>query len=64
MLRWKLPQRVMFADKLPDTANLALGALFFGQFLGEGFSVPMALAGIALWMLLMAMAASIAGDLT
>ena len=27
-------QRTMLIDKLPDAANLALGALVFGQFLG------------------------------
>ena len=32
MLRWKRAQRAMFADKLADSANLALGALVFGQF--------------------------------
>ena len=39
-------QREMLADKLPDAANLALGALFFGQFLSDRpFSRALALSG-------------------
>ena len=40
MLVLKPEHRAMFADKLPDTANLALGALVFGQFLAEGAFRP------------------------
>ena len=40
----------MFIDKLPDAANLALGALVFGQFLGTGsFSLVAASLGIVSW---------------
>lgn len=50
MLVLKTAQRTMFADKLPDTANLALGALVFGQFLSEGaVSSQVALLGVGLW---------------
>jgi hypothetical protein len=52
----------MFADKLPDTANLALGALVFGQVLGERFSPLVALAGFGLWTFLMGLAVHFAGD--
>ena len=50
MLVFKPEHRAMSADKLPDTANLALGALVFGQFLAEGaFSTLVALLGVGLW---------------
>lgn len=51
----------MFADKLPDTANLALGAPVFGQFLGQGFSPVVAVVGIMLWVFFMGLAAAFAG---
>lgn len=62
MLVLEPPQRAMFADKLPDAANLALGALVFGQFLGEGaFSSLVALLGLRLWVFLIGCAAIVAG---
>lgn len=62
MLVLKKGQRAMFRDKLPDTANLALGALVFGQFLGEGaFSTPVALLGVGLWTFLGGCAVIVAG---
>ena len=46
-------QRGMLIDKLPDTANLVLGALVFGQFLSDRpFSIEVALIGIAGWFVL------------
>ena len=43
-------QRELLADKLPDPANLAIGALFFGQFLSDRpFSIGMGLCGIGSW---------------
>ncbi len=43
-------QRHMLIDKLPDAANVALGALVFGQFLSDApFSWSVAAVGIALW---------------
>ena len=62
MLRLKRTQREMLADKLPDTANLALGALGFGQFLAASFSIALLLLGMALWTLLMAAATHFAED--
>jgi len=53
-------QRQMLQDKLPDVANLVLGALAFGQFLSDrpfspwwaaaGFAGWLALIGSALWL--------------
>jgi len=43
----------MLIDKLPDAANLALGALVFGQFLQDRpFSRVLAAAGVGLWLAL------------
>lgn len=61
MLVLKRAQRAMFADKLPDAANLAMGALVFGQFLGDGFSSRIAVLGLALWAFFMGWAAVMAG---
>lgn len=62
MLVLKTAQRTMFADKLPDAANLALGALVFGQFLGEGaVSSQVALLGVGLWVFFIACAVIVAG---
>jgi hypothetical protein len=62
MLRWTRSQRAMFADKLPDAANLALGALVFGQFLGADFSPLLAAAGGIVWVFFMGWAAHFARD--
>ena len=35
MLVLKGKQRAMLLDKVPDIANLAIGALVFGQFLSD-----------------------------
>lgn len=46
-------QRRMLIDKVPDAANLALGALVFGQFLGDRpFSRVLASAGVGVWLAL------------
>ena len=62
MLRLKRTQREMLADKLPDTANLALGALVFGQFLAATSSMALLILGMALWTLIMAAALHFAED--
>ena len=50
-------QRQLLVDKLPDVANLAIGALFFGQFLSDRpFSIALALFGTGAWMALMSLA--------
>jgi len=62
MLDLKQAQRNMLADKLPDAANLAAGALFFGQFLGDQpFSLILAVFGITAWTVLIAWALVLAG---
>jgi len=46
-------QRKAFAAKLMDVANIAVGALVFGQFLSErGFRWSLTLAGLGLMALL------------
>ena len=56
-------QRRMLIDKLPDTANLALGALVFGQFIGDRpFSTTVAILGIAMWTVLAGCAFVIGGQ--
>jgi len=52
MLRLNQEQRVLLAEKLCDAGNLAAGALVFGQFLADRFSVMLAAAGLAVWMIL------------
>ena len=53
MLLLDSEQKAMLADKLPDAANLAIGALFFGQFLSDRpFSIAVALAGSGAWLAL------------
>ena len=57
MVGFTKEQRRMLMDKLPDAANLALGALVFGQFLqGRPFSRLLAAAGVAVWFGLLAWA--------
>lgn len=57
MLRLSQEQRRTLVDKLPDAANLALGALVFGQFLEDRpFSQQLATAGIGIWLVLLACA--------
>ena len=63
MLVLKNRQRALLADKVPDMANLALGALLFGQFVSDRpFSPSLAIAGLAVWVALFAWAAVIAGE--
>jgi hypothetical protein len=50
-------QRRMFIDRLPDAANMALGALVFGQFIGDRpFSFSVAIFGMVTWASLVATA--------
>jgi hypothetical protein len=52
----------VLVDKLPDAANLSLGALVLGQFVSEGlFQRFAAVAGLALWVFLLLAAIVIAG---
>ncbi len=62
MLRWKTQQRHVLVDKVPDVANLVVGALFLGQFLSDRpFSLSLALSGLAVWTALMAFVLVVAG---
>ncbi len=57
MLKLNRGQFALLADKLPDVANLAAGALVFGQLLSESrFSPIIAVFGIAAWLLFFAFA--------
>ena len=63
MLQLNRPQRTILVDKLPDAANVAVGALFFGQFLGERvFSLSLALFGLGIWALLIGWAVALADE--
>ena len=62
MLELNDAQRAVLTDKLADVANLGVGALFFGQFLGErAFSLVLGLLGFCMWLLLTAFAIALAG---
>jgi hypothetical protein len=62
MLRFKSGQRRILVDKVPDVANLVVGALFVGQVLTDRpFSIVLALFGITAWAALMGFALTVAG---
>jgi hypothetical protein len=61
MLVLRRAQRAIFVDKLPDAANLALGALVFGQFLGDEFYPWPAVLGLILWVFFIGCAVIVAG---
>ena len=53
MLRLKARQLSVLVEKVPDVANLGVGALVFGQFVGgQRFSVRIAVAGLVIWIVL------------
>ena len=57
MLELNREQRRLIAEKLLDVANIAAGAMIFGQFLsGQSFSSGVAIGGMALWGILLAAA--------
>ena len=63
MLRLSDPQRAVLVQALPAVANLAIGAMVFGQFLRQQtFSTGLALAGIGFWVLLVGATVLLAGD--
>ena len=50
MLRLKPRQRAVIVEKLPDLANLAIGVLVLGQFVGDKpASLSLMMAGAAIW---------------
>ena len=53
MVGLKRTQRMLLAETLRDIANLAAGAMVFGQFLADAmFSTRVALGGGAVWVVL------------
>jgi hypothetical protein len=61
MLELNREQRRVFIENVPDAANVAAGALLFGQFLSDRpFSLAAALAGVGVWVLLMVWAVVLA----
>ena len=57
MLRLKQRQREIFADKLPDLANIGADLFVFGQFVGQQpLSAGMFVIGLAVWTALVAIA--------
>jgi hypothetical protein len=65
MLRLKREQRRVLVDKLPDAANVAAGALVFGQTLSDRrFSVTLAVVGFFLWLGLHMAAMRVAGTMS
>jgi hypothetical protein len=62
MVEFTNEQRQMLIDKLPDAANVAAGALLFGQFLSERpYSIPLAGAGLAIWLTLVGLSFLLGG---
>ena len=50
MLRLTKGRRAILAEKLGDLANLAVGALVFGQAIGRDVYSPLvAIVGVAIW---------------
>lgn len=63
MLRLTQEQRVLLAETVRDIANIAAGAMVFGQFLGgQSFSWWIALAGGAVWVLLVGWALDLTAE--
>ena len=61
MLVLKREQRKLLAETVRDIANIAAGAMVFGQFLADQvFSRWLAFGGIATWIILVAYALALA----
>ena len=53
MIEFDSRQRTLIADKLFDVANVAAGAMVFGQFVaGRPFSTTLAIVGVVIWITL------------
>jgi hypothetical protein len=62
MLKLTTSQRAVLVEKLPDVANVAAGAMVFGQLLGgQDFSIIAALAGAGIWLFVMGVSLARAG---
>lgn len=63
MLRLRRAQRTLLAETLRDIANIAAGAMIFGQFLADAmFSTRVAFGGMALWVVLVVCAILLASE--
>ena len=63
MLRLKLWQREILADKVSDLANIGAGLFVFGQFVGQQpWSPPLLVSGVAIWAALVAFALVVGGE--
>jgi hypothetical protein len=63
MLRLSGTQRTLLAETLRDLANLAAGAMVFGQFIGsETFSRWTAVGGAIVWIAFVGLAVSLAKE--
>jgi hypothetical protein len=61
MLELSHEQRMLLAETVRDVANIAGGAMIFGQVLAERpFSLFVAVLGVALWLCLVACAIAVA----
>ncbi len=61
MVRLTTRQREALIEKVPDVANLAMGSMFFGQFLTDrpfsaGLAAAAATASILLWLFALVLA--------
>jgi hypothetical protein len=63
MVRLSRSQRTLLAETLRDIANLAAGAMVFGQFPADAmFSTGVALGGVAVWIVLVVTAVRYASE--
>ena len=63
MLRLTKERRAILAEKFGDLANLAVGALVFGQAIGqEVFSPWVAVVGMAIWLVFTGLTYALAGE--
>ncbi len=63
MLRLTDAQRAVLVQAIPAVANLAVGAMVFGQFLRQQpFSTGLAAAGIAFWFVFVGVTVLLAGS--
>jgi hypothetical protein len=63
MIRFSSRQRTALGETLRELANFAAAALVFGQFVGQGaVSLPLALAGIVTWLMLVLLALLAEGE--
>jgi hypothetical protein len=63
MVRLKQSQRALLAETLRDVANIAAGAMVFGQFLADAtFSTAVAFGGTGLWVVFVVCAILLASE--